>query len=337
MSIRVRNLLILLLATLVLAWVWPFAASTSWNFRTAAAPDETRRSDAQASAQPELANTSTPGIPDSSSSDGNTAAAAADPASSPDPAATRPDPRASLSRADAHELMRRVIAERDCEQAEYSASDHSAATLEWHYWRWLPPEQAAHERAARMAAATRLRQGCAQFPSDADAVGRRHRERAADEVAALAAGDLQARLRVNPREPGRPTDAELEQTRALLYDVLLSGDLDLIAQIGMRERWLDLQSRADPLTHVRPEIWQLVACDLGRDCGPYSLALARRCLYVTSSACGTDNVDAAIRLTQSEGMYRLMDQRRRELVARIRSGQIAGMFDPPPPPPPGDS
>ena len=327
MSRAVRKPLLLLLMLLLLAWLCPFAAPSLSSRWVGADEGESTQTDrpslASAAAQERAPQSADPVASDS------TTPMAQDPLV--DAAARVSAQRTTLSRAEARELMRRVITERDCEQAAYAATDHSKAQLEWHFWRWLPPEQAAYERAARSVAAARLAQGCAPVPTNDEALKRRRRAHAADEAAALAAGDLLARLRTPARDPGRPTVAEIAQIRGLLYDAVLSGDVELIAHIGAQERWLDTLSQDEDLRAVSSEIWQLVACDLGRDCGADSFALARICLYVSSSACGMQSVEAAIRQTQFEGVYRLMDQRRRELVARIRSGQIAGMFDPPPP------
>ena len=121
-----------------------------------------------------------------------------------------------------------------------------------------------------------------------------------------------------------------------MYDALLSGDPALIAALG----WADQMRGIGFNRSVREEIvdrellWTLVACDLGLDCLPGSPTLDRNCLR-SEGICGSPNLHAAVQLLYPEFVVNLLYQQRDELLQRIRSGQIAGLFDPPPNPPPG--
>ncbi len=158
---------------------------------------------------------------------------------------------------------------------------------------------------------------------------------AADLAAAAAAGDLEARLR-SWRYQDSKTDGGREALRALLYDVLLSGDAELIAQIG-EFQWQVNPSRQTTAEDLVPhgELWRLVGCDLGAPCGRGSPALDRLCLSTSTAACAAPSVAAALQGLLPAWQFRLLQQRRTELLARIRSGQVAGILDPPGQPAPG--
>lgn len=91
----------------------------------------------------------------------------------------------------------------------------------------------------------------------------------------------------------------------------------------------------DPVRIYYRDVWRLVACDLGRPCDRGSRALDGLCLSTDTAACTQDSVEAASRYNLPPHLFDLVQQRRAELLARVRSGQIAGIFDPAPAPPPG--
>lgn len=116
-----------------------------------------------------------------------------------------------------------------------------------------------------------------------------------------------------------------------MYDAVLSGDPEAIARLG----WLDVyaqsaQPQSMDLFADRLEVWPLVACDLGLDCGPGSRALDRACM-TQGVGCGYPNYEAYVRDNLPPWRFQATDQRRREIVARIRNGQVAGLFDSQPP------
>lgn len=257
-------------------------------------------------------------------------ASTTDPVAEDTTAVTRPASTPALTLSQARERVLRGMRERDCEQATYAMSERSQAAIERYSWRWLPPEQVAVERLARNAAAARMAEGCPPLADTPTARNQRQllRERAL--AAAQAAGDPEAQLRAWNNGPRESTPAQLAQLRALLYDALLSGDPERIAGIARHERTLDPDAwRRDPAAFFLHTAWQLVACDLGRDCGPTSPALDRMCLYESSGSCGAASVEDALRFTTNPAIFERIQQRRQELLDRIRNGRISGMFDPP--------
>jgi hypothetical protein len=258
------------------------------------------------------------------------------PADASAPATTVPAKplRASrLSAAEARTAMRERWRDQDCQAAQRQSAPTAFKWRELHDWRWLPQELAAAERQAMAEAAARLTAGCPAPITDKAEQRRRGEEAQAMLAAAQAAGDLYARLELS--SASRDTAALSVQARAVLYDAVLSGDPEAIARLWRVE---NLARRGQPLDldgqFVDFMLWPLVACDLGLDCGPGSRALDRACLEL-GNGCGYPSLDALVRDRSPSWLYNLTDQRRRELVERIRSGQIAGMFDPVVPQPPG--
>jgi hypothetical protein len=159
-------------------------------------------------------------------------------------------------------------------------------------------------------------------------------------LSAAASGDLAARLVElgNGRPvPGRPAD----QAQLVLHEAVADGDPELLALIAEQSRFAPLtpmppstpgsQSSRKPWLRVQFDaaaVWTLAACDLGMDCGPESPTLDRLCLV--SGLCAYPSVEEALRdgrITDEEAEE--TQARRHWLVERIRSGQIAGLFDPP--------
>jgi hypothetical protein len=226
----------------------------------------------------------------------------------------------------ARALMLERAHEQDCQLARSVLIPGGAQDREQLEWRWLPPERAQAEREAVQAAAQRLLAGCLPPAVDDAERQRRGAEAQVRLQAAVDAGDLYARLEA--RVPAPLTPALAAQLRATLYDAVLSGDPDAIRRIWRLHEMID---RGRPLVLREfvnsADLWPLIACDLGMDCGPQSRALDRAC-FGYESGCGYASLEVLIRERTPAWQYRLLDQRRRELVERIRSGQIAGMFDP---------
>lgn len=234
-----------------------------------------------------------------------------------------------LSAAEARTAMRERWRDRECQAAQQQSTPTTFKWRELHDWRWLPPELAAAERQAMTAAAARLTTDCPGLISDKAELRRRGEEAQAMLAAAQAAGDLYARLELS--SAGAKPAELAAQARGVMYDAVLSGDPEAIArlwrveQLARRGRYVDLAEQFADFN-----LWPLVACDLGLDCGPGSRALDRACLEL-GNGCGYPNLEALVRDRSAPWQYTLTDQRRRQIVARIRSGQIAGMFDPLPP------
>jgi hypothetical protein len=239
-----------------------------------------------------------------------------------------------LSAAEARTAMRERWRDQDCQAAQRQSAPTAFKWRELQDWRWLPQELAAAERQAMAEAAARLTAGCPAPITDKAELRRRGDEAQALLAAAQAAGDLYARLELS--SASRDIAALSAQARAVLYDAVLSGDPEAIARLW-RVEYLARRGQSLDFTgqFVDFNLWPLVACDLGLDCGPGSRALDRACLEL-GNGCGYPSLDALVRDRSPSWQYNLTDQRRRELVERIRSGQIAGMFDPAMPQPPDD-
>ena len=234
-----------------------------------------------------------------------------------------------ISAETASALMREQLRERDCQLARRAIKGDREQRFEERDWHWLPPERAEAERQALAAVVERLRAACPPEIVDAEA-RRRHQQDNDDAVAAAArAGNLLARVRQESRKP--TAKRNLDEFRALMIDTLNSGDLEAISELG----WLDMQlPGTDPnFGHlVNPlDLWPLVACDLGADCGPGSRLLDLSCATAWfGMTCGYDSLEAAYRDNMQPQQWQRLDQRRNEILNRLRNGQTAGMFDPPP-------
>lgn len=263
---------------------------------------------------------------------------------------------AGLSPSAARALHRRVVDLRACASAR--DPDRSAMTGDWERdtgTAWLEPAERERVRAGRRAAVARMLGACRR--QGYKAVGKEFDDEPEGYVvwaiaSAAASGDLGARLeaaRFDRRKPD--VDGVL---RPLLVEAVSSRDPEIIASIGQvaSRGGTALQAAmptmpAMPTSGQRPSLprggyepralWTLVACDLGLDCGEASPTLDRMCLR--DGLCGYPNVEAALRDGQiTEAQLRETEYRRQWLGNRIRSGQIAGMFDPaqplePPQPP----
>lgn len=236
-----------------------------------------------------------------------------------------------LSPEAAQGLMRERRRELDCELV-LSAMVPKALAKRERKWRWLPAHVAQGERQALKDAAGRLGRGCPHWTDDADDLKRRQAQRQANLTAAVEAGDLSARL-----TPVRsPTRQMTERLRVAMYDAVLSGDPELIASLGWADLMQGMAFNRDLRENIvdRNLLWTLVACDLGLDCLPGSPTLDRNCLR-DEGVCGSPNLPVAVHLLIPEFLLALLDQQREELLRRIRSGQVAGLFDPPPERPEG--
>lgn len=240
--------------------------------------------------------------------------------------------RPQLSPKAAREAARLHQREQDCRSAYLISRPKSIAAREARDWRWLPAQQAEAERLAFSETMTRIKAGCDPPPIDAQEASRRSEAARAALKAASEAGDLYARLSNYQRRADGSYD--VDTARALMYEAVLTRDLEAIARLWTAEGTILLeaysrtgqQSTSANDMVLLDELWPLIACDLGMDCGRGSPALNRQCLNAWSG-CTSDSVEAAIRERTPPWQWTLMQQRREQLVNRIRSGQIAGMFD----------
>ena len=285
----------------------------------------------------------------------------------PNAAATRAAPPRPIvfDRDSARTAMQRLDDIEDCK---------AASSESWpRYWAvrtgvaWLPAEEQARNRATVKDARQRLlaacrRQGLSRRDDTAGKPRPSSLEQALDALApelaaveqtieqAANAGDLQAQL---SRQASNWRDADIDrETRplldAVLAEVIAGGDAGMLVDIGRipamnngpalgpLASWYGLQQTAgEPNAHVNQRaLWTLVACDLGMDCGASSPTLDRLCLL--QGLCGYPDIEAAVRDGMITGAEAAETELRRQwAVARIRRGEIAGMFDPAPPPTPG--
>ena len=217
----------------------------------------------------------------------------------------------------------------DCEYVRLAQAPAKVAERE-RQWRWLPVEIAQMERMAFDDAVSRVGRGCPRWSDDAAAYQQRRKQRRANAALAAQVGELRALLTNSGLE------GQLAPTLAqAMYDALLSGDPKLIERIGYADMvWSGYGNRTmAERMGVRRELWTLVACDLGLDCLPGGPTLDRYCLRF--GICGYPNLEATIRQWASGRTMEVLQNQRAELLQRIRSGQIAGLFDPPKNPLPG--
>jgi hypothetical protein len=277
-------------------------------------------------------------------------------ATSREDASTPPTP-ARLDRAGARRTMQAVLDTGDCKAARSET---------WpRYWAlrtgvaWLPADEQAHNRAAvkdarqRMLAACR-RQGLSERDETAGKPRPGSLQQAIDALApeiaatehdielAANAGDLQAQLHRAKQRRDADVDADIRPLlNAVLAEVVAGGDAELLVDIGRVPAMANgpalgalasgyglQQTSGAPNAQVNQRaLWLLIACDLGMDCTATSPTLDRLCLL--QGLCGYSRVEAALR----DGVIRIVEAeeteaRRQWAVARIRGGQIDGMFDP---------
>jgi len=234
--------------------------------------------------------------------------------------------RAKLNPQAARALMEENEREVDCELIRTAQAPRAVAERE-RLWRWLPADIAEMERLAFDDAVDRLGRGCPRWSDDATARQQRRQQRQRNTAAAAQAGDLSALL------ANSGLNGELAPTLAqAMYDALLSGDPKLIERIGYADMvWSSHGNRSmAEAMGVRRELWTLVACELGLDCLPGGPTLDRYCLRW--GICGYPSLEATVRQGISDRTLQVLATQRAELLQRIRSGQIAGLFDPPPNP-----
>ncbi|MGE4072235.1 MAG: hypothetical protein AB7E72_13780 [Lysobacterales bacterium] len=330
---RVRGLLLLLALTMI-GWItvdtlgpghlrqW-LSADVGGVESSLSSPEEADRPNAEAASPGRRTRAAEVVLPEAEKEHGTVAAR---PDSEHKPTIT------PLSPAEARALVRERRRFIDC-QISRTTSLKWEDYREQNEWRWLPAELAEAERQSWRDAIGRLSQDCAPVPEDRELRWQLRRQRDANLQAAAEAGDLLARFRLEPR--GERTPETEARVRALLYDMVLSGDSEVIAQIGMADMWLNTIDHDENIAAMlRLPAWQLLACDLGLDCRQGSLIFDQECTQ-NLAACSAADLSASLRQRYPDAMWDQIQAFRGEWLQRIRSGQIAGLFDPPPDPPPG--
>lgn len=153
------------------------------------------------------------------------------------------------------------------------------------------------------------------------------------ELASTAAGDgwqrLAALLRADRRRDTARTAAIRGELERLLPSALAARDVAQMALIGQvaAQAQLELGGFGDR----EGWHWVLAACDLGADCGPRSAPVRQLCLQ--HALCGYPDLESALMDgVWAQGWAGHEQERRRELVARLRASGGLGLFDPLPPP-----
>ncbi len=233
----------------------------------------------------------------------------------PDRTNAEPD-RLSLEQASAH--MRQRLRDRDCRLTREANQPEKTAEREETEWQWLPAESVAAERAAFAESSRRMLDGCHDDPADEEQRRILDSRRAVELAAAVAAGDLQARIEALdvPRGAGPDYPDELYP---LARDVFASKDPEALYRLGrLSDRygqgmgWRDIPE---------PElVWSLVACDLGRDCGSGSRALDQDCLAY--GGCGHPNLESALRDRVSPHQFESAQTFRQGIVEHYRAGEL---------------
>ncbi len=77
------------------------------------------------------------------------------------------------------------------------------------------------------------------------------------------------------------------------------------------------------------EAWQLAACDLGYDCSAGGALQMSLCLR--SAVCSAEAYEAELLQTLPPRQWQIIQGQRRELLDRLRRGDMRGVFDVPPP------
>lgn len=220
--------------------------------------------------------------------------------------------------------MRERRIRRECAMTRRAAEPGNLERLQSEDWRWLPPGQVAAERTAYLQVLEGRQRDCPPTTPEQDAAAQR-----ADHAllaAAARAGELSARLELLRFTPVGQHDPVA--IRQLFDEILRRGYPELIAAISLHEMYLNAGATIR-LRQQAPMAWELVACDLGRECGPGSEVLGGWCLR-QPVVCTQGSVEDAMRQLMRPELFARTQARRTELLARIRAGQIAGIFDPPP-------
>lgn len=202
-------------------------------------------------------------------------------------------------------------------------------------WAWLPPELAALERDWQAQAKLALAIHCADWAVNEISPRFRSLQQALRDRLSRSPDPLDRVLAALLAE--RHTDEALPAIRQQIEDLVRRGrgqEIAAMADVLWASRWWEPSTAGPYAGESSSALWQLVACDLGADCGAVSHYLRRAC--ARSGYCGYPDVetlmhDAVLGLDAAERVAAA----RAAVLARIRSGQVEGLFDPVPLPPTG--
>lgn len=319
---RVSARAVLLIGLLLAAAVWLAVLLSRVADEPAVIPDRVETATTAAVHSPQSPTTtrdvSAPLAPDQDSAPASTHTA---------PATTEDDPllRAPIP---PREAISRLM---DC---AFLADPEQPARLESR-WAWLPPELAALEREWQVQAKLAVAKDCADWAVDANTPRFRSLQQALRDRLSRSPDPLDRVLAALLAE--RHTDEALPAIRQQIEDLVRRGrgqEIAAMADVLWASRWWEPSTAGPYAGESSSALWQLVACDLGADCGAVSPYLRRAC--ARSGHCGYPDVetlmhDAVLGLDAAERVAAA----RATLLARIRSGQVEGLFDPVPLPPTG--
>lgn len=203
-------------------------------------------------------------------------------------------------------------------------------------WRWLGEDAAKLERERYAQARAWMIERCGPWVL---ADGERARMLREEWVRrATRSADPADQLRALALATGAPGEADAIAARRQLETALAGGRPELLRDIG---RVLERSPYGTPellgpyAGGGASVLFALLACDLGMPCGADSEPVRASCAL--SGLCGYADYESLLfdaRL--GERAAALVRQHRALLLQRIRSGDVAGLFDPVPlPPPPG--
>lgn len=98
---------------------------------------------------------------------------------------------------------------------------------------------------------------------------------------------------------------------------------------GDPQTLIDLTGFAVGSRYPQEEAWRLVACDLGYDCSAGGALQTRLCL--NNHSCGRGSYEEGLLQELPPRQWQVVQRQRRELLERLRRGEVRGVFDVPPP------
>lgn len=258
--------------------------------------------------------------PDSSSASAEAARSAAVPAVKVDPLLQAPIPP--------REGLRRLV---DC---AFLADPEQPARLESR-WAWLSPELAALERDWQAQAKRAVANHCADWAVDANTPRFRSLQQALRDRLTRSPDPLDRVLAALLAE--QHAEEALPAIRAEIEDLVRRGrgqEIVAMADVLWMSPWWSPSTAGAYAGGHSSALWQLVACDLGADCGARSSYLQRAC--ARSGYCGYPDVETLMHdAVLGQDAAERVAAARAALLERIRSGQVEGLFDPVPLPPTG--
>ncbi len=201
-------------------------------------------------------------------------------------------------------------------------------------WRWLGDEAAQLERMRYTQARAWMTERCGPWTL---APGSERAQALKAELTRRAArsADLRDQLRALESATVEPTETDAIAARRQLEAALAAGRPELLRDIG---RVLERSHYASPellgpyAGGGASSLFTLLACDLGMPCGADSEPVRLNCAL--RGVCGYADYETLLfDAWHGARAAQILQQHRALLLARIRAGQIRGLFDPVPLPP----